>query len=129
MKIQTFKNRKGLIYGKDPKRIGCEVAGVLKIGKAEVTIMAECDVPMPMLFHGATGSYASTFTDKEGGVYDLGRVEVRGGLIVTPSPIMVEIMELRCRLDAAEEETIALRTKICELESAYDTDSLNFLIR
>lgn len=32
MIIQTFKNMKGIIYGEDPKRIGCDKSGVLKIG-------------------------------------------------------------------------------------------------
>lgn len=28
MKLQTFNNKKGLIYGNDPKRIGCDIEGM-----------------------------------------------------------------------------------------------------
>ena len=38
MKIQLFKNQKGLIHGEDSKRIGCEQEGVLKIGAVEYDI-------------------------------------------------------------------------------------------
>ena len=43
MRIQTFNNGKGLIHGTDNKRIGCDIAGTLKIGTAEVEISAEED--------------------------------------------------------------------------------------
>lgn len=129
MKLTTFRNMKGLIHGGDPKRIGCDKAGILKIGATEVSITPEEDAIMPMLFHGATGDYNATFTDKEGRVYNLEKVAVRGGRIALPSPTEVEIMELRCRADAAEEECEALRDKIRELENIFDTNSLNFLIK
>lgn len=121
MKITTFKNMKGLIHGSDPKRIGCNKAGVLKIGKVEVNISPEEDSIMPMLFNGCTGDYPATFTDGDGKVYEL-KVAVRGGWIAPPPPTTVELMELRCRADAAEE-------KIEELSNIFDTNSLNFLIK
>ena len=129
MKLTTFRNMKGLIHGGDPKRIGCDKAGILKIGATEVSITPEEDAIMPMLFHGATGDYNATFTDKAGRVYNLEKVAVRGGWIQPPSATAVEIMELRCRADAAEEECEALRDKIRELENIFDTNSLNFLIK
>ena len=129
MKIQTFKNMKGLIHGNDPKRIGCDKEGVLKIGNTEVPVSPGVDSIMPTLFHGGTGDYEATFTDKNGKVYELDKVAVRGGRIAPPPPTAVEIMELRCRADAAEEECEALRAKIRELESIFDTNSLNFLIK
>lgn len=129
MKITTFKNMKGLIHGSDPKRIGCDKEGVLKIGNTEVTIFPGADSIMPLLFHGATGDYEATFTDSHGKVYHLGKVAVRGGRIAPPPPTAVEIMELRCRADAAEDECEALREKIRELENIFDTNSLNFLIK
>lgn len=128
MKITTFKNMKGLIHGSDPKRIGCDKEGVLKIGNTEVTISPGADSIMPTLFHGATGDYEATFTDNHGKVYRLDKVAVRGGRIAPPPPTAVEIMELRCRADAAEDECEALREKIRELENIFDTNSLNFLI-
>ena len=128
MKIQTFLNMKGLIHGSDPKRIGCDKSGVLKIGNTEIKISSGEDAIMPMLFHGCTGDYDATFTDGEGAVYTLEKVSVRGGRIVPPSPTAVELMSLRCRADQAERERDALREKLCELENIFDTNSLNFLI-
>ena len=122
MKITTFKNMKGLIHGSDPKRIGCERAGTLKIGSTEMYISPGEDAIMPLLFNGCTGDYAATFTTKSGVVYDLGKVEVREGRIKSPPPTAVELMELRLRLDAVEE-------KAEELSNIFDTDSLNFLIK
>lgn len=46
MRIQTFKNKKGIIYGNDPKRIGCDKSGVLKIGTEEVKISSGKDEVM-----------------------------------------------------------------------------------
>ena len=122
MKITTFNNMKGLIHGSDPKRIGCDKAGVLKIGKVEINIIPDEDSIMPLLFNGATGDYNATFTDKEGRVYNLEKVAVRGGWIQPPPPTTVELMELRYRADKAEE-------KIEELSNIFDTNSLNFIIK
>ena len=129
MKIQTFRNMKGMIHGSDPKRIGCDKTGILKIGKTEIKISSEEDVIMPVLFHGITGDYDATFTDGEGAVYTLEKVAVRGGRIVPPSPADVEIMSLHCRADEAEAERDALQERVYELEHIFDTNSLNFLIK
>lgn len=122
MKIQTFLNMKGIIHGNDPKRIGCDKSGILKIGTTEIKISSEEDAIMPLLFHGTTGDYNATFTDEEGKVYELEKVAVRGGRIEPPSATAVEIMELRVRADKAEED-------IHVLENIFDTNSLNFLIK
>ena len=129
MRIQLFKNKKGLIYGGDPKRIGCDREGVLKIGTTEIDISPNEDSILPLLFNGCSGDYKATFTDKEGNVFELEKVAVRGGRVAPPSPIAVELMELRCRADAAEDDCEALRQKIRELEGIFDTNSLNFLIK
>lgn len=128
MRIQLFKNNKGLIHGSDPMRIGCDREGVLKIGDTEVSIGKE-DSILPLLFHGQTGDYKATFTDKDGIVYNLERVAVRGGRIASPPPEVVEIMELRCQFEAMEREFSGLRAKIRALETIFDTNSLNFLIK
>ena len=129
MRIQTFKNMKGIIYGNDPKRIGCDKSGVLKIGTEEVKISSGKDEVMPMLFHGCTGDYGATFTDADGNTYVLETVAVRGGWISAPGPIAAELMELRCRVDEAENECEAMRERLHELSQIFDTNSLNFLIR
>lgn len=121
MKIQTFKNMRGLIHGTDPKRIGCDKEGTLKIGNAEISIPAE-ETIMPLLFNGCSGEHSATFTDKEGNVYELEKVTVRGGRIAPPPPTTVELMELRYRMDKAEDT-------IERLDSIFDTNSLNFLIK
>ena len=121
MKLTIFNNMKGLIHGSDPKRIGCDEAGTLRIGKTEVIITPEEESVMPILFQGCTGDYNATFTTSDGAVYNLEKVAVRGGWIQPPPATTVELMELRCRTDAAEE-------KIEELSHLFDTNSLNFLI-
>lgn len=122
MKITLFKNMKGLIHGSDPKRIRCDLRGVLRIGKTEVNIIPTEDSIMPMLFQGCTGDYDATFTTSDGKVYNLEKVAVRGGWIQPPPPTTVELMELRHRTDIAEE-------RIEELSNIFDTNSLNFIIK
>ena len=129
MKITTFKNMKGVIHGKDPKRIGAATDGVLKVGSTEITVSSTGDSILPLLYNGGTGDYEATFTDKNGKKYRLGNVSVRGGRITPISPRDVEIMELRCRADSAEDECEALREEIRELRNIFDTNSLNFLIK
>ena len=129
MKIRTFKNMKGLIHGSDPKRIGCDKEGVLRIGPTEISVSPGADSILPILFHGADGDYEATFTESLGAVYVLDKVAVRGGRIAPPPPTAVEFMELRCRADEAEKERDALRERVLELENIFDTNSLNFLIK
>ena len=122
MKITLFKNMKGLIHGSDPKRIGCDKRGILRIGKTEVNIIPTEQAIMPLLFQGCTGDYDATFTTPSGEVYSLEKVAVRGGWIQPPPPTTVELMELRRRTDIAEE-------RIEELSNIFDTNSLNFIIK
>ena len=129
MRIQTFNNMKGLIFGSDPKRIGCDKEGVLKIGSTEITITSEKEVILPLLFNGGTGEYPATFTDSYGDEYTLEKVSVQSGRITPPPPTSVEMMELRCRADAAEKMNEVLMERIKTLEGIFDTNSLNFLIR
>ena len=77
---------------------------------------------MPLLFGGCSGDYNATFTDKDGEVYELEKVAVRGGRIAPPPPTTVELMELRYRVDKLE-ATVEFLGKI------FDTNSLNFLIK
>ena len=128
MQIQTFMNGKGLIHGRDPKRIDCDRDGILKIGDTEISVCPGGYSIMPILFHGATGEYAATFTDAQGDTYDLGKLEVRNGRITPPRPIDVELMELRCKADVFEREVQYLRQRVEELSNIFDTNSLNFLI-
>lgn len=129
MKITTFNNMKGLIHGSDPKRIGCAKDGVLRIGATEISISSKSDSILPILINGGTADYEATFTDICGMVYHLGKVEIRGGRIVPPSPVVMELMELRCRADVAEQECERLREEIRDLKNIFDTNSLNFLIK
>lgn len=129
MKVKLFKNKKGLIYGADAKRIGCDKEGILKIGTAEINISANAETIMPVLFNGCTGVYSAIFTDKYGDVFDLGKVTVRGGRIEPPPQTSVEFMELRCKIDALEEMSTTMQEQIIELSKIFDTNSLNFLIK
>ena len=122
MKITTFRNMKGVIHGADSKRIGSDKAGTLKIGTTVIPIIPGEDAILPLLFNGCTGDYNAVFITSAGVKYTLEKVEVRDGRIKPPSPTTVELMELRCRTDAAEE-------KLEELSNIFDTNSLNFLIK
>ena len=128
MKIQTFKNNKGLIYGADSKRIGCDKSGTLKIGSTEISISADKESILPLLFNGSAGEYKPTFIDSDGVVYELAKVTIRGGRIVPPPENAVEFMELRCRADLLEELCVELQRQIRDLSNIFDTNSLNFLI-
>lgn len=128
MKIQTFKNMKGLIYGADAKRIGCDKSGILKIGSTEmITISSDKESIMPELFNGSSGTYKATFTDSDGAVFELANVTIRGGRIVPPPENAVEFMELRCRAEALEALCEKMQEQIRELSNIFDTNSLNFL--
>lgn len=128
MKIQTFRNKKGLIYGADSKRIGCDKSGTLKIGSTEISISADKESILPVLFNGVSGVYKATFTDSVGEIYELANVTIRGGRIVPPPENAVEFMELRCRLEALESLSEQIQIQIRELSNIFDTNSLNFLI-
>lgn len=129
MKITTFNNGKGLIHGNDNKRIGCDKDGVLRIGQTEISVSSKGDSILPLLINGVTGDYDATFTDICGRVYHLEKVAIRGGRIAPPSPVAMELMELRCRADSAEQECERLREEIRNLKELFDTNSLNFLIK
>ena len=129
MKITTFRNMKGLIHGPDPKRIGCDKAGVLKVGNTEINISSGEDAVMPLLFNGCSGDYEATFTTTGGAVYKLENAEVREGRIKPPPAVTVEIMELHYLLDRANDKADMLQAKINELENIFDTNSLNFIIK
>ena len=128
MRIQTFNNGKGLIHGSDPKRIGCDIAGTLQIGSVEISITPDTESIMPILFNGCTGTYQATFTSASGCVYNLERVSIKGGRIMSPPREVIELMEMRSRLDSLEAECESLREQTRELRNIFDTNSLNFLI-
>ncbi len=129
MKIQTFNNKKGLIYGTDTRRISCNREGVLKIGTTEVSVSPNAEAIMPVLVNGCTGVYSATFTDKFGDVYELEKVTIKGGRIESPPQTAIEFMELRCRLEEVEAECESMREHLRELSNIFDTNSLNFLIK
>lgn len=129
MKIQTFNNGKGLIYGDDFKRIGCKIAGVLTIGRTEVSITPDEESILPVIANGSTGEHKASFKSDSGIVYDLGRVSIKGGRVIPPPQTTIELMELRCRVDDLEAECKALREENRVLSNIFDTDSLNFITK
>jgi hypothetical protein len=128
MRVQIFKNGKGLIHGADAKRIVCDIEGTLKIGAVEISISPEQESIMPVLFNGTSGVHSATFTSILGNVYELENVTIKGGRIVPPPQTSVELMELRCRTERLEEEFEAMQNELLELKNIFDTNSLNFLI-
>ena len=126
MKIQILKNGKGLIYGPDSKRIECDIKGVLTIGSAVIDVSGESI--MPMLVNGSSGEHMASFTTELGYVYDLGKVKIRAGRIVSPTQSEIEKVELLCRIDLLEDKCKEMEDKLVELSNIFDTNSLNFLI-
>ena len=129
MKLCTFKNNKGLIYGADTKRISCDKEGILNIGSANIFISPDKESIMPVLLNGASGVYKATFTDSDRTVYELANVIIREGRIAPPPENAVEFMELRCRMDLLEDLLTEVQRQIQELSNIFDTNSLNFLIK
>lgn len=125
MLIQTFKNRKGLIYGEDASHIGCDKDGVLRIGSLAVNISAGQESVFPSL---PNGDYKAIFTTTDGTVYALERVSIRAGRVLQPPESTLELMALRIRLDDLESLCEALVAKVRDLDNIFDTNSLNFLI-
>lgn len=129
MRIQTFNNNKGLIYGSDVYRMSCDKEGILKIGNTEISISPESESVVPALVNGGTGLYKAVFTDSSGNVYELEKVTIKGGRIVPPPETAVDIMELQCRADALEKKCETLTEQVFELSKIFDTNSLNFIIK
>ena len=128
MIIQTFNNNKGLIYGDDAKRIISAKRGTLRIGTTEIELIPDVEAVLPLLCNGSSGKIAAEFVAVDGTVYDLTKVTLRGGRIVSPPDTELEFMELRCRIELLEGECESLRAQIRELSNIFDTNSLNFLI-
>ena len=129
MKIQLFKNNKGIIFGPDPKRISCNIAGVIKIGTTKIEVKADTENIFPLLFNGGTGKYKATFTSDAGSVYELSEVTVKGGRILPPSETALEFMELRSRVEYLEDRCAKMEEDIIRLNGIFDTNSLNFIIK
>lgn len=129
MKIQLFKNNKGLIFGSDQKRINCDIGGELKIGSTKITVSAGVENVMPILFNGSSGEYKAIFTSDIGNVYELEKVSIKGGRILPPSKIAVELMELRSRVEYLEDRCAKMEEDIIRLDGIFDTNSLNFIIK
>ena len=129
MRIQIFKNNKGLIYGSEPKRISCDIGGVLKIGSTKIEVKANTENIFPLLFNGSTGKYKASFTSDAGCVYELAEVTVKGGRVLPPSQTAIEFMELRCRVEYLEDRCIELENEVIRLNGIFDTNSLNFLVK
>lgn len=129
MKIQIFKNDKGVIHGLDPKRITCDIGGVLKIGTAKIDVKPDTENIFPLLFNGATGKYRASFTSDIGTVYELAVVTVKGGRVLPPTETALEIIELRSTIDYLEDKCEKMEAEIDELKHIFDTNSLNFIIK
>lgn len=126
MRIQTFKNKKGLIYGEDASHITCDKDGELRIGSTVVLIYAGRESIFPTL---PNGDYKAIFTTTDGNVYELERVSVRAGRVLQPPETTLELMALRIRLDDIETVCDTLIAKVRELDNIFDTNALNFLIK
>lgn len=129
MKIQLLNNKRGVIYGKNPLRISCDIGGALKINTSEIKISPEAESVMPILCNGCTGEFKAIFTDENGTVYELENVTIQGGRIVPPPQIVADFMELKCKEEAIEKEFAELKAQFDELSHRFDNNSLNFLIK
>ena len=129
MKLQLFKNMKGLIHGSDPCRISCDIGGVLRIASAEIRISPGIESIVPVLLNGSNGVYKGTFTTNNGEVYELEKFAIKGGRICPPSEEALFRAEVQSRLEVLEKDYDLLYEKVRELSNIFDTNSLNFLIK
>lgn len=129
MKLQLFKNMKGLIHGSGPCRISCDNGGLLRIAATEIKITPGIESVVPVLLNGSNGAYQGTFTTTLGDVYELEKVTIKGGRICPPTEDTLEKAEMRFRIDVLEKEVETLEKKVLELSNIFDTNSLNFLIK
>lgn len=129
MNVTLFLNKKGLVWGEDDKRISCDQGGYLCIANVEISVSPGGDNILPLLFYGASGSYPAIYKTTDNVVYDLGKITVHKGRIVSASRAEVELMELHCREDRAEIERDEMKRDIEDLRQIFDTNSLNFLIK
>ena len=126
MKINIFKNGVGVISGADCRHAYSDCSGFLRIGGETIRINGEGNTnKLPILKDGV---YSAAFVVNET-EYSLGSIEVRKGFIVPQKTFNdVEIWILH-RLDDAETRLEELKKKTAELDAAFDTDALNFLIK
>ena len=77
-----------------------------------------------MLNDGRQEPYSAGMT-----MYELAEVTVKGGRLLPPSAVEVELMELRCNYEALETKCAEMSREIEELKHIFDTNSLNFIIK
>jgi hypothetical protein len=128
MKIQTFTNGKGLIYGEEPSRITSPVSGTLVLGSASIPVAANKETVLPQLFNSASGVFKAEFITEDK-VYKLRNVRVKRGFISPPSDDVVERAMLFARVDEVEEKCNGIIENINRLDKIFDTNALNFLIK
>lgn len=126
MKIHRFKNGTGTITGVDTQRIYSDASGILQVGAVALAITNATEgVAVPRI---KDGIYCARFVSGDN-EYSLGNIKVRNGFI-SPQKIYTDIeIRLMHRVDELEEKVVTLEAKTNELDSIFDTDSLNFLIK
>jgi hypothetical protein len=128
MKIQTFNDGTGIIYGDSPSILTCEISGVLNIGGTEFTIDSERETHIPQLFNAASGNFKAEYiTEKK--TYTLRKIKVKRGFIEPPSDDVVEMTYLKARVDEVDRKCEKVLAEVARLDKLFDTNSLNFLIK
>ena len=129
MRIQTFTNKKGLIWGDDPLHVECDKSGVLKIGTNKIDVVADVSTPLPILCGGYSCPALATFTTEDGAIYNLRNVHIKAGRLTPPPEDVVTSMELMLQIEDLFRISTRLNERIEELSKIFDTNSLNFLIK
>jgi hypothetical protein len=127
MILKIFKNGKGILYGEDKHSITSSVQGDLYIGSAHIRIEANKPSPVPSLLNGNGGVQKGTFIS--GKTYDLGKITIRGGRVVSPSADAIEMAELRARVDDFEEKIKKYDERMNSVLARFESDALGFLIK
>ena len=127
MKLHLFKDGSGTIHGADQHHISINIAGTLTVGNTAITVTVGDFVCLPPLKDGT--QHVAKFTTADGTVYSLGRYNVRNGLLVSSTAYTAQEIKLKHRADKLETELQELRSRFDKLEKAFDTNSLNFLIK
>lgn len=125
MRIHLFNDRNAVLYGYNPHNLISDKPGTLNVGSKVIRVSSDNAIPFTNVHDG---TYMASFVSDDGIAYDIGRVTVHNGGIITNRTYTEREIELKHALDRAEDKISELVEKVNVLENIFDTNSLNFLI-
>ena len=111
MRIHLFNSKSGIIHGYNPHNLIADKDGTLNVGSKVIRVSSEKVMPFPAI---PDSTYTASFVTDEGIAYDLGRITVHNGGILSSRSYTEREIDLRHALDAAEDKIEALEKKVAE---------------